>query len=129
MADKEIYRSAQALGLAYEHPERVTDDTIEAYLRPLVRSEQRIRDLERFLAAFDCKHTVAVEAELRRLNAPTLIVWGTDDIYFDVRWSRWLAETIPGARRRIELDGARIFFPEERAAEFNREVRTHWLTR
>jgi pimeloyl-ACP methyl ester carboxylesterase len=129
LADKEIYRSAQALGLAYEHPERVTDDTIEAYLRPLVRSEQRIRDLERFLAAFDCKHTVAVEAELRRLNAPTLIVWGTDDIYFDVRWSRWLAETIPGARRRIELDGARIFFPEERAAEFNREVRTHWLTR
>ena len=129
LADKEIYRSAQALGLAYEHPERVTDDTIEAYLRPLVRSEQRIRDLERFLAAFDCKHTVAVEAELRRLNAPTLIVWGTDDIYFDVRWSRWLAETIPGARRRIELDGARIFFPEKRAAEFNREVRTHWLTR
>jgi pimeloyl-ACP methyl ester carboxylesterase len=129
LADKNIYRSAQALGPAYEHPEQVTDETIEAYLRPLVRTEQRTRDLERFLAAFDCRHTVAVEAELRKLNAPTLIVWGNDDIYFDVRWSRWLAETIPGTRRRIELNGARIFFPEERAAEFNQEVRAHWLTR
>jgi len=128
LADKSIYRSAQALGPAYEHPERVTDETIEAYLRPLVRTDQRTRDFQRFLADFDCKHTLAVEAQLRTLKAPTLIVWGTDDIYFDVRWSRWLADTIPGTRRRIELEGARIFFPEERAADFNRELREHWLT-
>jgi pimeloyl-ACP methyl ester carboxylesterase len=129
LADKSVYRSAQALGPAYEYPERVTDATIETYLRPLVNTEQRTRDFQRFLAGFDCKHTVAVEAELRKLNAPTLIMWGTDDIYFDVRWSRWLAEAIPGTRKRIELEGARIFFPEERASEFNREVRAHWLER
>jgi len=28
---------------------------------------------------------------------------GNDDVYFDVKWSRWLAETIPGTRRRIEF--------------------------
>jgi pimeloyl-ACP methyl ester carboxylesterase len=127
LADKNVYRSAQALGPAYEHPERVTDETIEAYLRPLVKTEQRTQDFQRFLAAFDCKHTVAVEAELRKLTAPTLIVWATDDIYFDVQWSHWLAETIPGTRKRIEIQSARIFFPEERAAEFNQEVRAHWL--
>lgn len=128
LADKNVYRSAQALGPAYEHPERVTDETIETYLRPFVSSEQRTRDLQRFLAAFDCRHTTAVEPQLRKLKAPTLIVWGTGDVYFDVRWSRWLAEAIPGTRRRVELEGARIFFPEERAAEFNEELRTHWLT-
>src|SRR5258708_1643140 len=127
LADKNFYRSAKALGPAYEHPERLEDETIEAYLRPLVSSEQRTRQLQRFLAAFDCKHTLAVEGQLRKLKAPTLIVWGTDDIYFDVQWSRWLAEAIPGTRRRIELKGARIFFPEERAAEFNQELRAHWL--
>ena len=126
LADKNVYRSPNALGPAYEHPERLTDETIEAYLRPLVRTEQRTRDFQRFLAAFDNKHTVAVEGRLRQLEAPTLIVWGTDDVYFDVRWSRWLAETIPGTRRRIELHGARIFFPEERAAEFNQDLRAHW---
>jgi pimeloyl-ACP methyl ester carboxylesterase len=126
LSDKSIYRSPQALGPAYEHPERVTDDTIETYLRPLVRTEQRTRDLERFLAAFDNQHTLAIEAKLKTLRAPTLIVWGTDDVYFDVKWARWLADHIPGTRRRLELEGARIFFPEERWQEFNKELRAHW---
>src|SRR5579863_379208 len=47
LADKSIYR--QALGPAYEHPERVTDDSIETCLGPLVRTEQRTSDFERFL--------------------------------------------------------------------------------
>jgi pimeloyl-ACP methyl ester carboxylesterase len=126
LADKSVYRSAGALGPAYEHPERVTDATIETYLRPFLRTEGRLRDLERFLLAFDCKHTVAIESSLRTLKAPTLIVWGTDDVYFDVRWSKWLADTIPGTKRRVELQGARIFFPEERPEELNRELLAHW---
>lgn len=127
LLDKRVYRSAQALGPAYEHPERVSDDSIDTYLRPLVRTEQRTRDLQRFLAAFDNRHTLAIEGRLKALNVPTLIVWGTDDVYFDVKWSRWLADTIPGTRRRVEFKGARIFFPEERWADFNQELRTHWL--
>jgi pimeloyl-ACP methyl ester carboxylesterase len=55
-----------------------------------------------------------------------LIVWGTDDIYFYVKWSEWLAKTIPSTRRRIEIAGARIFFPEERSVEFNADLRSHW---
>jgi pimeloyl-ACP methyl ester carboxylesterase len=127
LSNKAVYRSADALGPAYEHTERVSDETIDIYLQPLVRTAQRTRDFQRFLAAFDNRHTRIIEARLRTLTAPTLIVWGTDDVYFDVKWSRWLAETIPGTRRRIELDGARIFFPEERAAEFNALLRDHWL--
>jgi pimeloyl-ACP methyl ester carboxylesterase len=126
LSDKSIYRSPQALGPAYEHPELVSDESIETYLRPLVRTKQRTRDLELFLAAFDNQHTVAIEARLKTLKAPTLIVWATDDVYFDVKWSHWLANTIPGTRRRVELKGARIFFPEERWQEFNSELRSHW---
>lgn len=127
LADKSVYRSAGALGPAYEHPDRVTDATIDTYLRSFLRTEGRLRDLERFLLAFDCRHTIAIERSLRTLQAPTLIVWGTDDVYFDVRWSHWLADTIPGTKRRVELRGARIFFPEERPEELNRELRAHWL--
>src|SRR2546429_4413617 len=82
LADKSLYRSPQALGPAYEHPERLTDESIETYLRPLVRTEQRLRDFQRFLAAFDNVQTVRLESRLRSLQVPTLIVWGTDDIYF-----------------------------------------------
>src|SRR4030095_9109366 len=64
LSNKDIFRSPQALGPAYEHPERVTDESIETYLRPLVSTEQRTRDFQRFLAAFDNSHTRAIEAQL-----------------------------------------------------------------
>jgi pimeloyl-ACP methyl ester carboxylesterase len=127
LSDKAIFRSPGALGPAYEHPEAVLDEAIDMYLQPHVRSVARTRDLARFLAAFDCAQTVAVEDRLKTLTAPTLIVWGTDDVFFDVKWSRWLASTIPGTRRRVDLDGARLFFPEERWQQFNDEVRAHWV--
>ena len=126
LADKSIYRSAGALGPAYERPEMVTDEDIEIYLRPHLRNAQRTRDLERFVGAFDHKHTLAIEPQLRQLRAPTLIVWATDDIYFPVKWAHWLADTIPGAKPPVELAGARIFFPEERAGAFNALLRGHW---
>ena len=127
LSDKSIYRSPGALGPAYERPENVSDADIDIYLRPLVRSEQRTLDLRRFLAAFDHSHTVAIESKLRHLQAPTLIVWGTDDVYFPVNWAYWLAEAIPGAKPPVELLGARIFFPEERAEVFNQLLRDHLL--
>src|SRR5438477_8953191 len=34
LSDKSVYRSPQALGPAYEHPDQLTDDSIEKYLRP-----------------------------------------------------------------------------------------------
>jgi pimeloyl-ACP methyl ester carboxylesterase len=127
LADKAIYRSPGALGPAYERAEIVSDEDIEIYLRPLVRSEQRTRDLQRFVAAFDNKHTVVIEPRLRQLQAPTLIVWATDDVYFPAKWAFWLAEAIPGAKPPVELTDARIFFPEERAEEFNQLLRDHLL--
>src|SRR5215469_5065012 len=127
LADKTIFRSPGALGPAYERPETVTDEDIETYLRPLVRTEQRTRDLQRFVVAFDNKHTRVIEPQLRELRSPTLIVWGTDDVYFPVKWAHWLAETIPGAKPPVELEGARIFFPEERAGAFNQLLRDHLL--
>jgi len=128
LADKSVYRSPQALGPAYERPDAVSDETIEIYLRPHLRSVARTHDLERFVNAFDSRHTVSIEDRLRLVQAPTLIVWGTDDIYFDLKWSHWLEKTIPGTRKRVELKSARIFFPEERGSEFNAELRAHWRT-
>lgn len=128
LSDKAFYRSAQALGPAYERADEVEDATIEAYLRPHLACAQRTRDLERFLAAFDCAHTLAIEPALKHLLAPALIAWGTDDVYFGVEWSRWLADALPGTRRRVEFEGARLFFPEERWQAFDDELLAHWQT-
>lgn len=127
LADKTIYRSPGALGPAYEHPENVTDEDIETYLSPFLRNEQRIKDLQRFGGAFDNHHTLAIEPQLRQLQVPTLIVWGTDDVYFPVKWAYWLHGAIPGAKPPVIYEGARLFFLEERADAFNEELRKHWL--
>jgi pimeloyl-ACP methyl ester carboxylesterase len=126
LKDKNVYRSPQALGLAYEQPEAVSDETIDTYLRPHIRNKQRTRDLERFVGAFDNVHTVSIEPKLRALKAPALIVWGDDDVFFSVKWSQWLENTFRGANRRVVLKGARIFFPEERPKQFNRVLAPLW---
>jgi pimeloyl-ACP methyl ester carboxylesterase len=126
LANKAVYRSPEALGPAYEHPENVTDHTIETYLRPFVQTAQRTADLARFVLAFNNEHTVTIEPKLKMLKVPTLIVWATDDVYFGVEWSHWLSQTIPGTVKRVEYEGARLFFPEERADAFNNELREFW---
>src|SRR6266853_5285584 len=101
LADKAIYRSPGALGPAYERPETIADEDIEIYLRPHVRSAQRTKDLARFVGAFDNKHTLAIEPQLRQLQAPTLIIWGTADVYFPGECAYWLAEALPGAQAPV----------------------------
>jgi pimeloyl-ACP methyl ester carboxylesterase len=129
LSDKSMYRSPQALGPAYENPENLSDGDIEVYLQPLVQTGERTRDLERFLAAFDNIHTVRIEDKLRAVQASAMIVWGTDDVYFPVKWAYWLAGTLPNAKMPLELEGARIFFPEERPEVFNELLRVHFEAR
>jgi len=126
LADKAVFRSPETLGPCYENPSSISDDSIEMYLNPFLRTPQRLKDFERFLAAFDNSHTTRIEPKLRTLKAPTQVIWGTDDIYFPVEWADWLSDAIPGVTRQVRLKNARIFFPEERAEAFNRELRTHW---
>jgi pimeloyl-ACP methyl ester carboxylesterase len=107
-----------SFGTAYEHPEKLDLDVVRAYLEPCVGTLERARDFERLLTSLDPGDLKAVEPQLRALTVPTLVVWGTDDVNFDVSWAYWLRDTIPGVTRVVTLDGARLFFPEERAAEF-----------
>jgi pimeloyl-ACP methyl ester carboxylesterase len=67
--------------------------------------------------------TVAVRDELSRFEAPTWIVWGTGDEFFDVAWARWLSSTIAGTVDSVEREGAKLFFPAERWSEFNAALR------
>lgn len=115
-----------ALGVGFEDPSKLSDKTLLAYLEPFTTNGQRASDLIRFFEAMDCEQTVAVEPGLKKITAPTLIVWGTGDQFFALPWAYWLKETIPGATRVIEIPGAKLFFPEERSAELISEVRKHW---
>lgn len=111
----------------YEDIDRVTDQTLATYLKPLFATAQSARNLERWLIALgDNSQTTEIEPLLRRLRTPTLVVWGTADSFFPVKWAYWLKGAIPGVRKVIELEGAKLFFPEERPGDLAEALREHW---
>jgi pimeloyl-ACP methyl ester carboxylesterase len=117
---------AGGIGAGYEHPERVSDETLRAYLEPVLGTPQAARSFERLLTTLDPAELVAIEPDLRRFSVPTLVVWGTGDPFFGIEWAHWLRDTIPGVTEVVEVEGARLFFPDERAGELVPHLRRHW---
>jgi len=126
MLDDIGFARSAGFGSGYARPDELAPETVAAYLGPLVASPEAYRDFERFLSTFDCAATVAAYDRLRRLDVPTLVMWGTDDSFFDKKWAYWLRDTIPGTRRVIEVPGGRLFFPEEEPELIAKALRLHW---
>jgi pimeloyl-ACP methyl ester carboxylesterase len=127
LADPNVAR--QILGMGYEHPERLSEETIRTYLQPIFGSQEHTQLFEQLFDQWFVRMDTSlsdIEPELHTLQTPTLVAWGTGDVFFDVEWAYWLRDTIPGARDAVLLDGARLFFPEERPTELVKPLREHW---
>jgi pimeloyl-ACP methyl ester carboxylesterase len=114
-----------AFGSAYEHLDRADREVLRSYLGPFA-SLDRARQFERLLVSLDAGDLHAITPKLNELTVPALLVWGTGDTFFDVKWAYWLRDTIPGATRVVTVDGARLFFPEERPMDLVPHLRQHW---
>ena len=119
-------RGELGLGVGFEHPEHLTAEDIRGYLEPHFSTVENARAIERTLLALDPQDLLAIEPELKKLDVPTLIVWGTGDRFFDVKWAHWLRDTIPGARTVVEIEGGKLFWPGERAEELVPPLRELW---
>jgi pimeloyl-ACP methyl ester carboxylesterase len=110
----------------YENLRRVPAEQIRDWVQPVFGTRERARHFQRWVAGLNDKELVAIEPALRAFEAPTLILWGTGDKFFTLRWAKWLQQTIPGARDIVEVAGGRLFFPDERPDEFAAAVREFW---
>jgi pimeloyl-ACP methyl ester carboxylesterase len=113
-------------GTGYQDVTKLPDEIVRAWLQPLLGSRDSVREYQRLIASLHARDLLAAEPALARLDVPTLIVWGTGDNFFRRKWAYWLRDTIPGATGVVEIDGARLFFPDERAAELTAALRRHW---
>ena len=111
---------------SYADPGILTNQIIRLYLQPLLSSQERVEAFQRYWLGFDNAQTVAIHSALKALQVPTLIVWGLKDIFFDKKWAYWLKDTIPGARRVVEIEDARLFFPEDRPDAIATSVLQFW---
>jgi pimeloyl-ACP methyl ester carboxylesterase len=114
-----------SLASSLEHPEAIGDDVLTGFFAPFT-DPARAAAVQGYVAGMNNEVTVAIRDSLARLQAPTLIVWGTGDEFFDLSWARWLADTIPGTVRLVTVDGGRLFFPLERPAELSQPLRELW---
>lgn len=114
-----------SFGVAYENVDAIPDERIHTYLAPIFASEEKTAMLGRLILTPNSQN-VNIEQKLRKVQAPALIMWGTDDVFFDKKWAYWLKDTLPGAEDVIEVPGGRLFWPEERPEFFAEKVREFW---
>ena len=123
-----LARSDLGLGATFENPEHLTEELVRTYIGPLVATPERRALLDQFVSEMDPIQTVAIEAKLAKLQTPTLMIWGTDDVFFPPAWAHWLRRKIPGATKVVELEGSRLFLAEERPEYVSRLIRDHWTS-
>ena len=98
----------------YQWPDRISDEELRAIMEPHQATLEAAKEVERFAAALVPQDLAALEPELRRLEVPTIAVWGTSDDIFPIELAHWLRDTIPGFRELVEVEGGRLFWPFER---------------
>jgi pimeloyl-ACP methyl ester carboxylesterase len=113
-------------GMGYQDISKLPDDIARVWLEAQGRTREAARQAQRLLVSLHARDLLAAEPALATLQVPTLIVWGTNDRAFRTTWAYWLRDTIPGAGEVVEIDGGRLFFPDERAAELTAALRRHW---
>jgi pimeloyl-ACP methyl ester carboxylesterase len=125
LADPEAAR-ALVFGSGYEDVTHLDLELLRSFLDPVLGTPERARQFERFILSLRPDDLLAAEPQLARLTVPTLIVWATQDVFFELSWAYWLKNLIPGASEVIEIDGGRLFFPQERPADLIDALQKHW---
>ncbi len=126
LEDHDAARGDAGLGVAFEDPGHLSADDIRGYLEDHYSSLENARVVERTVLALNADQLRAVEPDLRKLDTPTLAVWGTGDDIFDVELAYWLRDAIPGCEEVVEVEGGKLFWPGERPDDLVPHLRRFW---
>src|SRR5258705_6194075 len=111
--DKQLARSAKGLGGGDTYPDRLTDETIETYFKPIVETPLKKAQMQEYTVSLGINPLVAIREDLRQWKGPARIVWGLKDPIFPVESAEWLDKTLPGSRGGRKLEDAHLVFPHE----------------
>ena len=110
----------------YTFPDKLADETIDYYFKPLVATPQRVALTNAYAIGLDPNPLAGIEATLKQRTLPVRIVWGTGDPIFKQESADYLANTFPNARGVRRIEGAKLFFPEEFPDVIVEELRALW---
>jgi haloalkane dehalogenase len=116
----------QGLGQAYTNPATLTQELIEIYLRPIAQSPLRRKQYDQALIALEKNVLQPIEPQLRQLDVPVRILWGTADTIFNPESADYLNHLFPRSRGIRRIEGAKLFWPEELPEIVAQEARELW---
>jgi pimeloyl-ACP methyl ester carboxylesterase len=93
------------------HSDRITPELVAAYERPFRGVDGRLTYL-RAARALQTEDLADRMNEVEKLNIPTLIVWGAEDVFQPIRYGARLAAAMPRARFE-KVEHAGHFLPED----------------
>jgi pimeloyl-ACP methyl ester carboxylesterase len=88
-------------------------EVVESYLWPLGRDAGVRRDLGKLLRDVHPRHTLAAAERLAAFDRPVLLLWGSEEKLFPIRFARRLAALLPAARL-VEVQDTYTFIAEDR---------------
>ncbi len=107
-------------------PLRPTDEAIEYYFAPLVKSARGKAQAHAYSVALEPNPLAGIEPALKRCTVPTRILWGTGDTIFSPESPDYLARTFLNSKGVRRVPGAKLFFPEEYPDLIAEEARRLW---
>jgi haloalkane dehalogenase len=122
--DTNLARTPQGLGgQCYANPANLTDEAIEMYFAPLVKTPE---PLHAYVIALERNPLVGIGPALKRFMGPARIVWGAADDLFSSRSPGFLDQQFGNSRGVRLLEGSKLFWPEERPDVLIEEARQLW---
>jgi haloalkane dehalogenase len=126
LADKALARSAKGLGSVFSYPEKLSDETLDIYLRPLVETWLKRSQVDEYAVALGQNVLVPIREQLRAWKGPARMVWGLTDNLFGIQWAEWLDKALSGSRGVRKVEDANLFFPEEMPDVIAGECKKLW---
>ena len=93
----------------------VEPEVLDSYALPAVTSGDVRRDLARFMAGLDKRHTLEAAERLPAFDKPAMIAWSREDRFFPSDHGERLAELLPQGRLEW-IEDSRTFSPEDQPA-------------
>jgi haloalkane dehalogenase len=122
----DLTAARQGLGQAYTNPATLTQELVDIYLRPIAQSPLRRKQYDQALIGLEKNVLQPVEPQLRQLDVPVRILWGTADTIFNLESADYLHHLFPHSRGIRRIEGAKLFWPEEFPDIVAQEARQLW---
>ena len=81
---------------------------LDSYVLPAITHAGVRRDLARFVAGMDPRHSLAAAERLPGFDRPALIAWSREDRFFPQRHAERLAELLPQRPARVDRRRAHV---------------------